>query len=182
MSIVLKENTNTATWAAMLLIVGVGTGMLFSAQGFACQAPVSNDDLPFAGAMYSFFRALGQTLGVAISGVIFQNIFKQNILKTPFHAYADAWAKDSSGLVEVIRTWSDVGEQGVMKAAVLNAYVDGLRAMHIVMTVLGLVAFVCSLIWIKEISLDRELETQQGFIHDAKKAPKPESEKDKEEV
>lgn len=69
-----------------------------------------------------------------------------------------------------------------MKAAVLNAYVDGLRAMHIVMTVLGLVAFVCSLIWIKEISLDRELETQQGFIHDAKKAPKPESEKDKEEV
>ncbi|RFU31177.1 hypothetical protein B7463_g5167, partial [Scytalidium lignicola] len=178
MSIVLKENTNTATWAAMLLIVGIGTGMLFSAQGFACQAPVSNRDIPFAGAMYSFFRALGQTLGVAISGVIFQNTFKRNILNTPFSAYANSWAKDASGLVEILKTWSDVGEQGVMKTTVIHAYVEGLRAIHIVMTVLSAVALVCSLIWIKEISLDRELETDQGFIHKKETAPKSASEKE----
>ncbi|KAH8811638.1 major facilitator superfamily-domain-containing protein [Xylogone sp. PMI_703] len=180
MSIVLKETTNTATWAAMLLIVGIGTGMLFSAQGFACQAPVSNNDLPFAGAMYSFFRALGQTLGVAISGVIFQNTFKQNILGTPFSAYADTWAKDASGLVEVLKTWSNVGEQGAMKVSVIHAYVDGLRAVHIAMTALSAVGLVSSLTWIKEISLDRELETDQGFIHNKEQAPKLTS--DKEQV
>jgi hypothetical protein len=45
--------------------------MLFSAQGFAAQASAFNDDLFFAGVMYSFFWAFRQTLGIAISGVIF---------------------------------------------------------------------------------------------------------------
>ena len=63
--------------------------MLFSAQGFAAQASASNADLPFAGAMYSFFRAFGQTLGVAISGVIFQNVLKKKILAIVYLTFAN---------------------------------------------------------------------------------------------
>jgi hypothetical protein len=73
--------------------------MLFSAQGFAAQASASNADLPFAGVMYSFFRAFRQTLGVAISGVIFQNVFKKKILVTAYSTFADRWSRDASSFV-----------------------------------------------------------------------------------
>jgi hypothetical protein len=49
--IYLKEETNTPSWIFLSLVAGTGCGILFSAQGFAAQASVSNADLPFAGAM-----------------------------------------------------------------------------------------------------------------------------------
>ena len=47
----LKQSTSTPSWVFLSLIPGCGMGVLFSAQGFAAQASVSNADLPFAGAM-----------------------------------------------------------------------------------------------------------------------------------
>lgn len=143
--------------------------MLFSAQGFAAQASACNADLPFAGAMYSFFRAFGQTLGVAVSGVIFQNTFKQKIEATAYAQHAVDWSREASSFVQVVKVWSREGEQGVMREAVVNAYVESLRMIWVVICVLAGVAFVLSLVFIKEISLERELETEQGFIHDRKK-------------
>ncbi|KAF4626458.1 hypothetical protein G7Y89_g11701 [Cudoniella acicularis] len=58
-------------------------------------ASASNADLPFAGAIYSFFRAFGQTLGVAISGVIFQNVLKKKILATAYSTFIDKWSRDA---------------------------------------------------------------------------------------
>lgn len=144
--------------------------MLFSAQGFAAQASASNADLPFAGAMYSFFRAFGQTLGVAISGVIFQNTFKNKILNTAYSSSAEQWSRDSSSLVQVVKAWSREGEEGVMREVVVKAYVDSLRMVWIIMCVFAGLMFIASVIWIKEISLERELETEQGFRYNAKNA------------
>jgi hypothetical protein len=101
--------------------------MLFSAQGFATQASASNNDLPFAGAMYSFFRAFGQTLGIAISGVVFQNIFKKKILATVYSVFADSWSRDASLFVQIVKAWSNIREEGVMKEAVIIAYIKSLR-------------------------------------------------------
>jgi hypothetical protein len=50
-SSLVKPATNTPSWIFLSLVGGFGTGMLFSAQGFAAQASASNADLPFAGAM-----------------------------------------------------------------------------------------------------------------------------------
>lgn len=50
--ILLKQSTVTSSWVFLSLVPGCGMGILFSAQGFAAQASVSNADLPFAGAMY----------------------------------------------------------------------------------------------------------------------------------
>jgi hypothetical protein len=49
--IYLKEPITVVSWVFLSLVAGIGTGMLFSAQGFAAQASVSTTDLPFAGAM-----------------------------------------------------------------------------------------------------------------------------------
>ncbi|TVY20686.1 Efflux pump FUS6 [Lachnellula arida] len=168
--IYLKPSTNTPSWIFLSLVGGFGTGMLFSAQGFAAQASSSNADLPFAGAMYSFFRAFGQTLGVAISGVIFQNTFKQKIKATVYSSFADEWSREASSFVQVVKAWPHEGAKGAMREVVIKAYVDSLRMIWVVMCVLAGVAFLCSLIWVKEISLERDLETDQAFIHDRKTA------------
>ncbi|PMD57931.1 MFS general substrate transporter [Hyaloscypha bicolor E] len=167
--IYLKQSTNVPSWIFLSLVAGTGTGMLFSAQGFAAQCSVSNVDLPFAGATYSFFRAFGQTFGVAISGVIFQNSFKTKILGTPYASHAIEWSRDASAFVQVVKMWSREGEQGVVRQAVVNAYVESLRMVWIVMCIFAGVIFVASLVWIDEISLTRELETEQGFRYDGKK-------------
>ncbi|KAE8440809.1 hypothetical protein EG329_006541 [Mollisiaceae sp. DMI_Dod_QoI] len=166
--IYLNQSTNIPSWIFLSLVAGTGTGVLFSAQGFAAQASASNADLPFSGAMYSFFRAFGQTFGVAISGVIFQNTFKNKILSTAYSASASAWARDASSLVQVVKTWSTEGEEGIMKETVVHAYVESLRMVWILMCVFAGLMFIASVLWIKEISLERELETEQGFRYDVK--------------
>jgi hypothetical protein len=142
--------------------------MLFSAQAFAAQVSASNVDLAFAGALYSFFRAFGQALGVAISGVIFQNTLKRKIKVTAYSMYAGEWSRDASALVEIIKGWSRDGEEGLMREAVVTAYVESLQMVWLVMCILAFVMFAANLIWTDELSLNRELETEQGFIHDLK--------------
>ena len=161
--ILLKESTSTVSWIFLNLVPGIGLGTLFSAQGFAAQASVTNADLPFAGAMYSFFRAFGQTIGVAISGVIFQNTFQNKILKTSYAVYANEWSKDASAFVQIVKAWANTGTEGEMKQVVIGAYVESLRMVWIVMCALAGLAFVTSLIFTKEIAMSKELETDQGF-------------------
>ena len=167
--IYLQQSTNMTSWVFLSLVAGTGLGMLFSAQGFAAQASASNADLPFAGAMYSFFRAFGQTLGIALSGVIFQNTFKKKILATVYSSFADEWSRDASSFVQVVKAWSDIGEEAVMKEAVIRAYVESLRMVWCVMCALAGAAFIASLVWTNELSLERELETEQGFRYDVEK-------------
>ena len=66
----------------IFMMVGLGLGILYSAQAFATQASASNADLPFSAGMYAFFRSLGQCVGVAVGGVTFQNAFKHEIEKS----------------------------------------------------------------------------------------------------
>ena len=140
---------------------------MYSAQSFAVQASASNADLPFAGAMYSFFRSFGQTFGVAIGGVIFQNRLTSILLASSnpvLVANAQDWARDASALVEVIKLLQDKA----VKQELVTAYVDSLRVIWEVMCALSGVILVLSITFTKDISLDRELETDQGFIHDRK--------------
>ncbi len=55
-----------------------------------------------------------------------------------------------------------------MKETVVHAYVESLRMVWILMCVFAGLMFIASVIWIKEISLERELETEQGFRYDVK--------------
>jgi hypothetical protein len=66
--ILLGSTTRRWKWALIYLTVGVGLGILYSAQAFAVQAGASNADLPFAASLYAFCRSLGQAIGVAVGG------------------------------------------------------------------------------------------------------------------
>ncbi len=142
----------------------MGSGILSSAQSFAVQASASNSDLPFAAALYSFFRSLGQTFGVASGGAIFQNAFKHKLSLNPILSVKSSeWARDASAIVQIVKSLPD---NNSIKGDIVAAYVDSLRMIWIVMCVLASVALLLSLIFVKEISLDREHETEQGFKYE----------------
>jgi len=114
--------------------------------------------------MFAFFRAVGQTFGVAISGVIFQNQMEKKLLTYPLLAdKAVEWSHNASELVQIIKEMP----AGAAKEQLKTAYVDALRYVWIVLCVFAGVAFVVSL-WTEALPLDRALETEQGFKHKRK--------------
>ncbi|KAH7124117.1 major facilitator superfamily domain-containing protein [Dendryphion nanum] len=155
----LETHTKTVAWVFLNLVGGLGTGMLFPAMAIATQASATSKDQAYASNIFSFLRAFGQTIGVAIGGVIFQNQMKKKMLTYPLLAdKAAEYSRDAAGLVQIIKAMPD----SPMKSQLKDSYTDALRYIWIVMTVFAAVAFIASA-WTKAYPLDRALETEQGF-------------------
>ncbi|KAL8880903.1 MAG: hypothetical protein Q9198_001787, partial [Flavoplaca austrocitrina] len=104
----LDVDTSTVKWIFINLVGGLGMGMLFPSMAFAIQASQTNEDLAFAIAMFSFFRAFGQAIGVAVGGTVFQNQMKSKLLTYPALASkAEEYSKDASSLVQIIKSMQD---------------------------------------------------------------------------
>jgi hypothetical protein len=56
-----------------------------------------------------------------------------------------------------------------MKEVVIKAYIKSLRMVWCIMCLLAKAAFIASLVWTREISLKRKLQTEQGFRYDSEK-------------
>jgi MFS family permease len=161
----IKTGTSTAAWIFLNIVGGVGTGLLFAAMALAVQASSTNKTMADAVILFAFFRAFGQTVGVAVGGVVFQNAMKKKLLTFPdLAARADEYSSDSSGLVEIIKAMAPSAE----KTHLQDSYMSGLHAVFIVMLAISAVALVASL-WTEGLPLDRALETEQGFQHKGKK-------------
>jgi MFS family permease len=160
----LKSNSTVPQWIFLNLIGGLGAGFLFPALAITVQACSSNVDQAHATSMFSFVRALGQTFGVAISGVVFQNQMKKKLLTYPLLAdNAAEYSKDAAGLVQIIKALPD----GEMKYQLRVSYTWALKYVWIVMTALSAVALVSSL-FITGYPLDMALETEHGYKEKAK--------------
>jgi hypothetical protein len=128
---------------------------------FSIQAAVNVKDIAFGVAFFSFFRAFGQGIGVAVGGVIFQNQVRAKILGYPLIApMADAYSQDATALVGIINSMAD----GDAKVQLIQAYADALKVIWIAMCVLAGVAGLASL-FIRGYSLDQIHVTNQGFDH-----------------
>ena len=141
--------------------MGVGTGILFPSLQFAAQAGQPDDDVAYATSTFVFLRSLGQTFGVALGGVIFQNQWDKNMAKliasnsipTSFRISG----KDAEGAViylsqlppDVLRT-------------VRGLYSDSLRAIWIFFIPLAGIALIASL-FMRNYSLDKVLNSKQMF-------------------
>ena len=157
----LDVHTSTIAWIFLNLVSGLGTGMLFAGMAFAIQASSTNRDLAFAVAMFSFFRAFGQAIGVAVGGTVFQNTMKKKLLAYPTLApKAEDYSRDAASLVQIIKGFAP-GEQGV-KVELVQAYADSLKVVWVTMCGLAAVALVASFAT-KGLDLNRPLETEQGF-------------------
>ncbi|TVY84960.1 Efflux pump FUS6 [Lachnellula suecica] len=163
--ILLRPGTSIPAWIFLNFAVSVGTGMLFPAMALAIQAAGRSEDAGHAAAFYSFTRVFGQSLGVAIGGVIFQNQIKEKLLSYPNLApMAAQYSKDATALISIIKGMAE----GADKTNLIQAYSDSLKMIWIVMTTLSGVALFAS-VWTKGYSLTQEHSTKQGF-HEEKVA------------
>ena len=160
----LTPSSATYSWILLNLVSGLGLGVLYPAMSFAIQAAApANADIPFAAAMFSFFRAFGQAVGVALGGVVFQNQLRRRLRADPLLApNAAAYSADAAALVQLIKSLP--AHQALLKARLVAGYVDALRIVWAVMCGLAGVALLASLMT-KDLSLDRALETEQGFCY-----------------
>ncbi|KAL4805372.1 major facilitator superfamily domain-containing protein [Aspergillus unguis] len=152
-------DTSIPAFIFLNIVPGIGLGLLFPSIGFAIQASATNDTLALAVGMFSFFRAMGQAVGVAIGGVVFQNRMFHNLLQYPALApMASEYSQDAAGLVQVIKGMPD----GQQKSELKVAYTDSLRIVYAVCCAVCGVAGVLSL-WTQSYDLNRALETTQGL-------------------
>ncbi|KAJ5591937.1 uncharacterized protein N7459_002306 [Penicillium hispanicum] len=155
----IKVTTSTYGWILLNIVAGFGLGILFPSLGYAVQASARPENLSIAVAMFSFFRALGQAIGVAVGGVVFQNRMYSNLLKYPALApMAKPYSQDASGLVQVIKAMED----GATKTHLKEAYTDSLRIVWIVCCAISGVALLFSLMT-EAYDIDRAMETTQGL-------------------
>ncbi|KAL8714746.1 MAG: hypothetical protein Q9220_001259 [cf. Caloplaca sp. 1 TL-2023] len=158
----LDVQTSTVAWVFLNLVGGLGMGMLFPSMAFAIQASQTNKNLAFAVAMFSFFRAFGQAIGVAVGGTVFQNQMKIKLAAYPALASkADEYSKDAASLVQIIKAMQD----GVAKESLKHAYADSLKVVWATMCGLAAVGLIASL-WTKGLDMNKPLETEQGFIEE----------------
>jgi Major Facilitator Superfamily len=147
----LDVNTSTVEWILLNLIPGLGTGALYPALQFSIQSACADEDLAAAVSMYSFFRSLGQTLGVAIGGVVLQNQLVIKIGKYPkLAAHAVEYGRDASGLARILSAMPPSQD----KMDLVQAYADSLKMIWVVMCGLAGLGLLVSLL-IKDYPLDR---------------------------
>ncbi|KAK1998455.1 major facilitator superfamily transporter [Colletotrichum falcatum] len=157
----MRPSTTVPQWIWINIPIGIGTGMLFPAMALSIQAACAPALNGQAAAFYSFLRTFGQSIGVAVSGVIFQNAFRTRLDQIPALAHlAEQYSRDATIIVDVIKR---MPKGDPMRADLMEAYSDALRAIWI-----SLIAFAgfCLLIsvTVKKYSLDQEHVTNQGLV------------------
>ena len=93
----LGPNTSVAAFIFLNIPVAIGTGMVFTSMSLAIQAAGRPQDAGHSITFYSFIRVFGQSLGVAVGGVVFQNQIRKNLSEYPLLAsLAGEYSRDAS--------------------------------------------------------------------------------------
>lgn len=126
--ILLDVHSSVPAWVFINLVGGVGVGMLYPSLSFALQAATPNKDQAYGVSLFTFFRAAGQALGVAVGGTIFQNSMKREILShVSISANADTWSAEANSLIEVIKSLPT----GAVRTDLLQSYADALKVRRV---------------------------------------------------
>lgn len=156
----LDVHTSIVKWIFLNLVSGIGLGFIFPSIASAIQASVSRENVPMALAMFSFFRSMGQAIGVAIGGAVFQNQMVKHLRDYPSLApHAQEYAADATGLVQIIRAMPYTQD----KLDIQQAYADSLRIVWAVCCGLSGATLLVSLLT-RSYSIDQDQTTNQGVI------------------
>ncbi|KAI6715490.1 hypothetical protein JHW43_001988 [Diplocarpon mali] len=151
----------TEAWVFLNPVLGLAAGMLFAGMAIAVPAASKPINTAHVVAFFSFTRALGQCLGAAIGGTVFQNQIKDKLLQYPVLALTvNAYSQGAAGLVQVIK----MIEGGVVKEHLMQAFADSLKVVRATMCGSAATALPSNVV-MKGYSLDIKLKTGQGFQH-----------------
>ncbi|TGO37839.1 hypothetical protein BHYA_0088g00370 [Botrytis hyacinthi] len=169
----LDVGTPVVAWVFLMLGSGIGMGLLYPAMSLAIQASAPQEDAATAAGLFTFFRALGQTVGVAIGGGIFQNRMLAELRATQDFAIIVAQfgytieqvAANVVALIPLINALPPKNPEVVDFRLVSAASIKTIWFAMCVFAVTGLIAS-C---FIKGYGLDQALVTDQGFAIGVKK-------------
>lgn len=158
----LAPNTPARHWIPLNIPIGIGTGMLFPSMALSIQAACAPALNAPATAFFSFLRTFGQSVGVAVAGVIFQNAFRSELLDIPaLRDQAGEYSRDATMVVKIINDM----ETGPVKSALVEAYANALRMVWYSMIAFAGVGVVFSAT-VKSYTLNQEHVTQQALIQE----------------
>ncbi|KAJ0115846.1 hypothetical protein J7T55_004015 [Diaporthe amygdali] len=167
--LLLKPGTSTVAWIFLNIPIGLGTGMLFPAMALSIQAASEPGLNGEAAAFFSFMRTFGQAVGVAVSGVIFQNVFRRKLLELPdFAGVADQYSRDATIVVEIIKAM-DPGHQ---RSELVDAYNSALQGIYVSMIAFAGFCMVLS-VSVKGYTLQQEHVTKQALVQQAQERKEP---------
>jgi MFS family permease len=156
----LDSTSNTIQCVILMLLSGIGLGLLFPSMALSIQASAPQEHIAIAAAMFTFFRAFGQTVGVAIGGVIFQNRITIELAKFPdLVAQAGKYSLDAVALVETIEHLPGNLPQAF---ELKTGFADALKIIWAVMSGFAGIALVAS-VFVESYDLNQALLTEQGF-------------------
>lgn len=159
----LNPKTSIPAFVFLNVPVAIGTGSCFISMSLGIQAAGRPQDAGHCVTFYSFIRVFGQSLGVAVGGVIFQNQIRRQASKYPLLApFAGQFSQDATAVVSMIKQMGP----GLKKTQLIQAYADSLKIIWVVMAALS-GAVLVSTVFVKGYSMNQELETLQGFDHGA---------------
>ncbi|KAF7886067.1 hypothetical protein EAF00_010170 [Botryotinia globosa] len=169
----LDVGTPVVAWVFLMLGSGIGMGVLYPAMSLAIQASAPQEDAATAAGLFTFFRALGQTIGVAIGGGILQNRMLAELRATQdfptivaqFGYTIEQVAANVVALIPLINNLPPENPEVVDFRLVSAASIKTIWFAMCAFAVTGLIAS-C---FIKSYCLDQALVTDQGFAIGVKK-------------
>jgi MFS family permease len=156
----LGVETTVAQWIFINGVSGVGMGLLFPSMQLAIQASAPQEDIAIAAALFTFFRGCGETVGVAIGGVIFQNRIAVELEKFPdLAAAARHYSLDA---IAIVKTISSLPPDLPQVLHAKEGFGGALQVVWGVMCSLAAIALIATC-FVKSYALDQALKTEQGF-------------------
>ncbi|KKZ62105.1 hypothetical protein EMCG_03399 [[Emmonsia] crescens] len=163
----LKPHSSGGILYGIRVIMPMGAGLLFPTSAVAVQSVQKGDDVGIATSVQVFARSLGQTFGVALGAVIFQNEFDRRARQ----AMAAGGLLESNPEMWIHGSQADAAF-GLIKSfpesvqeIYRHVYADSLRTIWYVLTGISGFAFLVSLAMRNE-SLNKEAKGRHQFDHE----------------
>lgn len=158
---ILSPTSNLGQRIGFLILEGFGMGTLFPALQLAAQAPQSEKNVGMATTIFTFVRSFGQTFGVAIGGVIFQNQFDKKVAEqVAMGNLSSEYAVTGRDATAFVYLLASVPE--AVRAVLQYIYADSIRVMWYAMIPLAGIGLLMSFLS-KDLLLNQEHDTTQRF-------------------
>ena len=154
--IALDVEIKTWQWILCLLVLGLGHGMILSTLTYTIQVVSSDEDGPYALAMYTSIRTFGMCVGVAVGGTAFQNLLARYLRESRLD---EAIARDAEQYVKVLLAMPKTNE---FRQMVVRLYAKAFRGVFEVFTGISGLGGIAGLV-IRSYSMNRALKTEHGL-------------------
>lgn len=154
----LSSTSNKGEQIGWQVLVAGGVGFLYSTTALLCQAGQPDELQSIAINIFTFFRSLGQTFGIAVGGTIFQNRFGREVQEFNLPSTFHIRAQDAESAFAVLGTFP---ENVVM--IYRQIYAKSLQTLWYTSVGVAGVALLTSLL-VVSASLDRGMSSKQRFI------------------